>query len=210
MALPVQINPKHNKSTLERVCFYYEENFIRGLLRGCIGGASLNCINLVVPMNPCPCGYYPDKNRCHCTETQVRRYMGKVSGPILDRIDLCVELEPVDFFCLKEKTGNESSADIRKRVSRARQRQKERFAGTNYRFNGDIEASVIEKYCHMGAEEQHCMEQLYHSLQLSARAYHRILRVARTIADLEEAEQIKTEHLMEASFYRPSLEYWGH
>lgn len=165
---------------------------------------------LVCAMNPCPCGYYPDKNRCHCTETQVRRYMGKVSGPILDRIDLCVELEPVDFFCLKEKTGNESSADIRKRVSRARQRQKERFAGTNYRFNGDIEASVIEKYCHLGAEEQHCMEQLYHSLQLSARAYHRILRVARTIADLEEAEQIKTEHLMEASFYRPSLEYWGH
>ena len=165
---------------------------------------------LVCAMNPCPCGYYPDKNRCHCTETQVRRYMGKVSGPILDRIDLCVELAPVDFFCLKEKTGNESSADIRKRVSRARQRQKERFAGTNYRFNGDIEASVIEKYCHLGAEEQHCMEQLYHSLQLSARAYHRILRVARTIADLEEAEQIKTEHLMEASFYRPSLEYWGH
>ena len=63
---------------------------------------------LVCAMNPCPCGYYPDKNRCHCTETQVRRYMGKVSGPILDRIDLCVELEPVDFFCLKEKTGNET------------------------------------------------------------------------------------------------------
>ncbi len=165
---------------------------------------------LVCAMNPCPCGYYPDRNRCHCTEAQVRRYMGRVSGPILDRIDLCVELQPVDFFSLREKTGSESSEEIRKRVSKARQRQKERFAGTNYRFNGDIEASVIEKYCDLGMEEQHCMEQLYHSLQLSARAYHRILRVARTIADLEEAEQINTEHIMEASFYRPSLEYWGY
>lgn len=175
-----------------------------------VGGASLNCINFIVPMNPCPCGYYPDGNRCHCTQVQVSKYMGKVSGPILDRIDLCVELQAVDYASLKNRTGGECSADIRRRVEKARLRQKERFEGTGYRFNGDIDASVIEKYCMLGEEQQKCMERLYASLRLSARAYHRILRVARTIADLEGAEQIEIRHLMEASYYRPSLEYWGH
>lgn len=164
---------------------------------------------LVCAMNPCPCGYYPDKGRCCCTEVQVRKYMGKVSGPILDRIDLCVELQPVDYESLKGRAKGESSAEIRGRVEKARQLQKARFEGRGYRFNGDIEASAIEKYCGLGTEEQKCMERLFRSLRLSARAYHRILRVARTIADLEGAERIAAEHLMEASFYRPSLEYWG-
>ena len=165
---------------------------------------------LVCAMNPCPCGYYPDTGRCSCTEPQVRKYMGKVSGPILDRIDLCVELQPVDYESLKSGAGGESSANIRERVEQARQIQRARFRGTPYRFNGDIEVSRIEQYCGLGEREQHCMEQLYTSLQLSARAYHRILRVARTIADLEGAEEIRVSHLMEASFYRPSMEYWGH
>ena len=165
---------------------------------------------LVCAMNPCPCGYYPDVNRCHCTRIQVGKYMGKISGPILDRIDLCVELQPVEYASLKRNHIGESSADIRRRVEKARRCQQERFEGTAYRFNGEIEASVIEKYCGLGTEQQQCMERLYDSLHLSARAYHRILRVARTIADLEGAEEIGTEHLMEASFYRPSLEYWGY
>lgn len=165
---------------------------------------------LVCAMNPCPCGYYPDTKRCSCTVPQVRKYMGKVSGPILDRIDLCVELQPVDYESLKSKTKGEGSAEIGRRVEDARKRQKERFRGSTYRFNGDIEASAIEKYCRLGEAQQRCMEQLYDSLQLSARAYHRILRVARTIADLEGAAQIEIPHLMEASFYRPSMDYWGH
>lgn len=165
---------------------------------------------LVCAMNPCPCGYFPDKKRCSCTETQVRRYMGRVSGPILDRIDLCVELQPVEYASFQCAAGGESSADIRKRVEKARQLQKVRFEGTGCRFNGDIGASAVEKYCPLGEEEQRCMERLYTNLQLSARAYHRILRVARTIADLEGAERIGTGHLMEASFFRPSMEYWGH
>lgn len=163
---------------------------------------------LVCAMNPCPCGYYPDRNRCRCSESQIRRYMGRVSGPILDRIDLCVELHPVDIASLKGRELSEGSADIRRRVVRARERQKDRFRGSGYRFNGDIEASGIDRYCALGKEEQDCMEQLYHSLKLSARAYHRILKVARTIADLEEKEQIGTEHLLEAACYRPSMEYW--
>lgn len=165
---------------------------------------------LVCAMNPCPCGYYPDVNHCHCTESQVRNYMGKVSGPILDRIDLCVELAAVDYPSLKDKRAGEDSASIRRRVEKARLLQKVRFQGTGYRFNGDIEASSIERYCGLGTKEEQCMERMYDSLRLSARAYHRILRVARTIADLDAAEEIREEHLMEASFYRPSPEYWGH
>lgn len=163
---------------------------------------------LVCAMNPCPCGFYPDRNRCRCTEPQVKRYMGKISGPILDRIDLCVELQPVELAGLRGRRKAESSAVIRERVRLARERQAERFRSTGCRFNADIDAANIEKYCPLGDEEQLYMEQLYHSLQLSARAYHRILKVARTIADLAGEEQIKAEHLLEASFFRPSLEYW--
>lgn len=163
---------------------------------------------LVCAMNPCPCGFYPDRNRCRCTEPQIRRYMGKVSGPILDRIDLCVELQAVDIASLKNCKKSESSGRIRERIIVAREIQKERFRGTKYRFNGDIEAADMERFCALGEKEQQCMEQLYQSLNLSARAYHRILKVARTIADLAEAKEITVEHLLEASFYRPAQEYW--
>lgn len=169
----------------------------------------MNCINFIVPMNPCPCGFYPDRGRCRCTDPQIRRYMGKVSGPILDRIDLCVELQPVDIAGLKKERRAESSSEMRVRVQKARERQRERFAGTKCRFNVDIEGTNIERYCSLDGDGQALMERLYHSLQLSARAYHRILKVARTIADLEGEEKIGTEHLLEASFYRPSAEYWG-
>lgn len=163
---------------------------------------------LVCAMNPCPCGFYPDINRCRCTETQVRRYLGKVSGPILDRIDLCVELQAVDIESLKGHGNREGSEKIRKRVVRARQIQRERFQGTKYRFNGDIEAGDMGKYCILGSKEQQYAERLYRSLQLSARSYHRILKVARTIADLAEMREITVEHLLEASCYRPAQEYW--
>lgn len=163
---------------------------------------------MVCAMNPCPCGYYPDKSRCSCTAPQIRKYMGKVSGPILDRIDLCVELQPVDPAELRKERQAESSREIRARVQKARQMQMERFAGTECRFNGDMDGTGVEKYCPLEREEQELMERLYQSLQLSVRAYHRILKVARTVADLEGAETIRAEHLLEASFYRPSAEYW--
>lgn len=134
--------------------------------------------------------------------------MGRVSGPILDRIDLCVELQAVDIASLRNCNKNENSERIRERVVRARELQKERFQGTKYQFNGEIEAADMEKFCVLGEKEQQYMEQLYRSLDLSARAYHRILKVARTIADLAEAEEIKVEHLLEAAFYRPAQEYW--
>lgn len=206
---------KSVKSTfnIERKIFFGPDEAVSGPIfrfqGGAFGGASLNCINFTVTMNPCPCGFYPDRGRCRCTDPQIRRYMGRVSGPILDRIDLCVELQPVDIAGLKKERRAESSSEIRVRVQKARERQRERFAGTKCRFNVDIEGTNIERYCSLDGDGQALMERLYHSLQLSARAYHRILKVARTIADLEGAEKIGTEHLLEASFYRPSAEYWG-
>lgn len=157
---------------------------------------------LVCAMNPCPCGYFPDRNRCRCTQAQIDRYKSRVSGPIMDRIDLWVELHAVDVKKLQGEKKEESTCRIRQRVERARVRQQDRFAGSPYRFNADIEAADMERFCALGEREKHLMEQLYDSLQLGARAYHRILRVSRTIADLAGESRIREEHLLEAAAYR--------
>lgn len=168
---------------------------------------------LVAAMNPCPCGYYPDRNKCRCSEVQIKKYMGHVSGPILDRIDLCVELQAVAVSNLQNNGKNrkikpESSMRMRERVIAARECQERRFRDTKYHFNGEVEAADMERFCRLGKEEMKFMEQLYSSLQLTARAYHRILKVARTIADLAGEEEISTEHLLEAACYRPTQDYW--
>lgn len=163
---------------------------------------------VVAAMNPCPCGYYPDSNRCRCTGIQIKRYMGRISGPILDRMDLCVELQPVEINSMQGKDGGESSLEMRAEVARARRRQEKRFKGTKYRFNSDISAADIEEYCHLGKEEKKCMEQIHEGLMLSARTYHRILKVARTIADLDDKDEIEAGHLLEAACFRPTKEYW--
>ena len=131
---------------------------------------------LVAAMNPCPCGYYPDRNKCRCTQPQIEKYLGKISGPILDRIDLCVELHPVDILHLQKTKTEKSSEDMKRQIRHARERQAERFAGTDCRFNGDIRSAQVEEYCPLGEEGQKVMEQLYRTLQLSARVYHRILK----------------------------------
>ncbi len=164
---------------------------------------------LVCAMNPCPCGYYPNLNKCRCTQAQVQRYMGKVSGPILDRIDLCVELQPLGITHLHSGKSSESSSVIRERVMQARERQELRFRGTDRRFNGDMDATDMERYCRLGQEEKRYMEKLFTSLQLSARGYHRVLKVARTIADLAGEQDIGAEHLLEAACFRPTQELWG-
>ncbi len=157
---------------------------------------------LVCAMNPCPCGYYPDYNRCKCTQTQVARYAGKVSGPILDRMDLCVELQAVDIKSLQIHGEAESSADISRRIRKAREIQTERFAGSRKRFNADMDAYDLERYCILGETQRKCMEELYGSLGLTARGYHRVLKVARTIADLAGQDRIEVAHLMEAACFR--------
>ena len=157
---------------------------------------------LVGAMNPCPCGYYPDLSRCRCTPHEVRRYLRRVSGPILDRMDICVEAQPVAFREIAGQRRAESSVQVRERVIRARKIQSERFAGTDIRFNSDMKAADVDKYCMLGKKEQDFMEKMFAAMQLSARGYHRIIKVARTIADLGDSKAIGEEHLAEAICYR--------
>lgn len=165
---------------------------------------------LVGAMNPCNCGYYPDRNRCSCTESQIRKYMGKVSKPILDRIDICVEAAPVAYEELQGKGNGEDSETIRERVERARVIQAERFAGSGIYFNSEMREKEMKTYCRLLPEDEAFFRHLFDSMGLSARAYGKILKVARTIADLEGEIHIRKRHLCEAIGYR-SLEdkYWG-
>ncbi len=174
------------------------------------GSVTYPADNLIIAaMNPCPCGYYPDRNRCSCSQYEVERYLHKVSGPILDRIDLVAETKKVDVTKLNQEQGGESSSMMRERIGRARRMQKRRFQGTGLRFNADMGPAQVRKYCILGKAEREMMQELFESLQLSARAYHKIVKVARTIADLEEAEKIERRHLAEAACYRRTDgKYW--
>lgn len=165
---------------------------------------------LVGAMNPCPCGFYPDRERCRCTPFEVRRYLSRVSGPILDRMDICVEAMPMAFADMMSGRREESSAQVRERVMEARKRQEHRFVGTGLHFNADMGAGDVDRYCVLGEAELRYMERMFSCLQLSARAYHRILKVARTIADLEGSDGIREMHLAEAICYRQSdHKYWS-
>lgn len=163
---------------------------------------------LICAMNPCPCGYYPDRGKCRCSENDIKRYLGKISGPILDRIDLCTELKNISISEIMDGGKKLSSEEMSEYVSRARNMQKERYKNTEIRFNADLKADDIKKYCHLGKEEETIAGELYKKLSLSARSYHRILRVSRTIADTEGSAEIKKEHLLEAASYRPDLDYF--
>ncbi len=163
---------------------------------------------LVCAMNPCRCGFFPDKNRCRCTEGELAKYWGRLSGPLLDRMDMFVETSRIDLQKLQSVREGEDSARIRQRVVEARAVQEERFRGKKYSFNGDMEAAELEHYCELGREERQLMETAYSQLELSARTYHRVLKVARTIADLGHSERIREEHLSEALAYRLTEGAW--
>lgn len=165
---------------------------------------------LVAAMNPCNCGYYPDRTRCTCSMVQVKRYLNKISQPLVDRIDICTEASPINYKDLKLNKSNESSSEIRAKVMKAREIQMKRYEKENFQFNGFLTPKTIEKYCELGKEEQKLLENAFVSLNLTARAYHKILKVARTIADLEESEQVLMPHLSEAINYRSmDQKYWG-
>lgn len=165
---------------------------------------------IVGAMNPCPCGYYPDRNKCSCSPHEVERYLHKISGPVLDRMDIVTEIKKVDIAKLSDERGGESSAQMLERIMRARGMQIRRFADTSLTFNADMGPAQVRKYCPLREKEQQMMEQLFTSMDLSARAYHKIIKVARTIADLEGSEQIERHHLAEAACYRRTdSRYWG-
>ena len=169
-------------------------------------------IMLVASMNPCPCGYYGDKTHdCGCSPSQIKKYLGKVSGPLLDRIDLHIEVSAVPYEELeKKKEKSESSAVIKERVNRAREIQTKRYKGTGIYSNSQLTAGMMDEVCHLGHDASELLRQAYENLGLSARAHNRILKVARTIADLNGSKDIEAAHLAEAIQYRSlDRKFWA-
>ena len=167
-------------------------------------------VMLIASMNPCKCGYYPDRSRCRCSERDVRQYLNRISRPLLDRIDLCVEAEELSYDQIRAGNDGESSDTIRGRVEGARKIQAQRYEGTPFCYNADLTGKALEQYCCLGTREDEMMQKVYRKLHLTGRSYARILKVARTIADLDGEERIRTDHLAEAVGYRALDEkYWG-
>lgn len=157
---------------------------------------------LVAASNPCFCGYFPDFNKCTCTPAQVRQYQSRITQPFLDRIDMSVEASKVEYEELQTEEIPESSKEIRARVCEARERQNRRYGGC--RTNSELSAKEVERYCPLGREERAFMKQVFDRMSLTVRTYHKVLKVARTIADMEGAENIGLAHLGEAVVYRTS------
>ena len=158
---------------------------------------------LVAAMNNCACGQYPDKRKCTCTRGQIKAYMGRLSRPLLERIDICAEAVPVTLTELSEERNAESSAEIRKRVIRTRKIQEERFKNTDgISFNGRMGIKETERYCELGSAGREYIKEIFRVKNISGRTYHKILKVARTIADMEECEQIGVKQLSEATGFR--------
>lgn len=164
---------------------------------------------LVAAMNPCPCGFYPDRQKCICTPLQIQSYLGRISHPFLDRIDLCVEVPRISYKNLTALDVQENSADIRKRVAAVRRIQYERYKKTGIRNNASLGVNDLRRFCDLGSKEKKLMEKAFDVMNLTARGYHRVLKTARTIADMEGKEKICKEHLMEALGCRMIDEkYW--
>ena len=164
---------------------------------------------LIAAMNPCPCGYYPDRARCKCSEPEIARYLTKISGPILDRIDITVEVSRPDVKALDSK-GEETSASIRKKILRAREIQTIRYKDRPYSLNSELIGEDLGKFCPLEGPQKELMSKAFSSLNLSIRAYHKIIKLARTIADLDDSEKIKVSHLEEAISYRTiNRRYWN-
>lgn len=201
--------PEFNRSTLE---------VLRGPLED--GIVSISRVNssftypckfmFVASMNPCPCGYYGSKEKeCTCTEQAISKYMGKISGPLLDRIDIQIEVTGVKYQKLESNNKIESSKDIQKRVNVARQIQRERYKDEKIYSNSELTPKLIEKYCQIDEESKKILQTAFEKLGFSARAYGRILKVARTIADLAGSTQINKSHITEAIQYRSlDKKYW--
>ncbi len=164
---------------------------------------------LVAAMNPCPCGNYPDLNLCTCTTPQIQSYLGKISQPFLDRIDMCVEVPKVQYSDLTDEGNEEASEVIRGRIIRAREIQLERYQGYSVKTNARMGIAELEKFCVLGSEQQDIMQRAYECMGLTARTYHKVLGVARTIADLDGQTEIEARHLREALSYRMiDHKYW--
>ena len=202
--------PEFSRSVLEVLRQPIEDGQIT------ISRAGQNCtfpctITVAAAMNPCPCGYFGDPNHaCTCSQGKIHRYLSRVSGPLLDRFDIHVEVPAVKFDELRSSEESESSADIKKRVDAARAVQQERYKGTATTCNAKINAGQFEKFCVIDKDAENTLRNSFDSLGMTARAYDRVLKVSRTIADLEKSEVIRTEHVLEAIQYRSlDRKYWN-
>lgn len=157
---------------------------------------------LVAAMNPCKCGYYPDMQKCRCTAASIERYINRISQPLLDRIDICVETPQIKFEELNGTKKEECSDTIRARVIEVHAIQKKRYQKEDFQFNSQIPAARIAEYCALSKDQEKYMKKIYKQLNLTARSYHKILKVARTLADMDGSENILDAHLNEAVCYR--------
>jgi magnesium chelatase family protein len=201
--------PEFNRRTLEVLRQPLEEN--RVTISRAMGSVTFPAsLMLVAAMNPCPCGYRGDpKRQCNCNPMQIERYLSRISGPLLDRIDLHVEVPPVPFRELSDSAGT-TSATMREQVVAARDRQSQRFARETMKINGKMSPPEIRKHCRLERDAESLLKSAMEELGLSARAHDKILRVGRTIADLDDAEHISAIHLSEAIGYRTlDRRYWA-
>ena len=201
--------PEFNKNTLE---------VMRGPLED--GAVTISRINasltypcnfmFVASMNPCPCGFYGSKDKeCTCHQQAIQKYMGRISGPLLDRIDIQVEVTPVKYENLQSDDEIETSEEIKKRVDKARKIQLERYKNVDIYSNSQLTPKLMEEYCKLDDMSKKILQKAFENLGLSARAHGRILKVARTIADLSEKENIEVAHISEAIQYRSlDKKYW--
>ena len=202
--------PEFNKNTLEVLRLPLEDGIVS--ISRVQASLSYPCkFMLIASMNPCPCGYYGSYDKeCACSPQAIAKYMNKISGPLLDRIDIHIEVTPVKYNKLESSTPSESSQDIKIRVNNARKIQSDRYNGLNIFSNSELTPKLINKYCKLDSQSKALMENAFSKLNLSARAYTRILKVARTIADLDSSENILSHHIAEAIQYRSlDRKYWG-
>ena len=202
--------PEFNRRTLEVLRQPLEDAQVT--ISRAIGSITFPAsLMLVAAMNPCPCGFRGDpKRQCNCTPMQIERYLSKISGPLLDRIDIHIEVPPVPFRELSNKTTGTNSDTMREQVIRAREIQQERFGKKSSNLNGKMSPREIRTHCKLSPDAESLLKSAMEEMGLSARAHDKILRVGRTIADLEGASTIEIQHLTEAINYRTlDRTYWS-
>ena len=167
---------------------------------------------LAAAMNPCKCGFYPDRKLCHCNEIQIKNYLSRVSRPLIDRFDIVTEVKRISFESIfrNEEKEAESSENIRKRVCAARDIQEERFKKEGIHFNSQMDSKMTDEFCKIDTKAKKLLEEAYKNINLSLRGYYRVLKVARTIADIREKKEVTELEVAEAIHYREMIErFWG-
>ncbi len=194
--------PEYNRQTLETLRQPLEDGVIT-VARNAVSITYPADFMLIASMNPCPCGNYGSATaECRCTASQIHRYLGKLSGPLLDRIDIHIEVDNVSYDDIHSEAYSEASSEVRKRVNKAREIQHKRLMGGGKRCNAQMSSADIKKYCKLERDSAELLKASFEKFNLSARAYNRILKVARTIADLDGSENINYMHVSEALQYR--------